>query len=74
MLDYHYEIIVINKDFDLIRSKVKEVIKNMCDKEVQNFMATKKITDMNDEVEENKIMAKFEKRMEYTLRINAKNP
>ena len=69
MLDYHYEIIVINKDFDLIRSKVKEIIKNMCDKEVQNFMATKKITDMNDEIEENKMMAKIEeKRMEnYNL-------
>ena len=69
MLDYHYEIIVINKDFDLIRSKVKEVIKNMCDKEVQNFMATKKITDMKDEIEENKMMAKIEeKRMEnYNL-------
>ena len=66
MLDYHYEIIMINKDFEFIRSKVKEVIKSMCDKEVQHFMKTKKITDMNDAIEENKMMAKIEeKRMEH---------
>jgi len=45
IIDYQKEIININKDFDYYRSRIKDIIKNMCEEEVHNFMINKKMLD-----------------------------
>ena len=55
ILDYHYQIVTINKEFDFIRSRMKEIVKDMCDKEVQHFLASKKMPIDEGKKEENKL-------------------
>ena len=60
IIDYQKEIININKDFDYYRSRIKDIIKNMCEEEVHNFMVNKKMLDSKAVTEDMKLIIKIE--------------
>ena len=60
ILDYQRELLVINKEFDYYRTKIKEVIRKMCEEEVHNFMVKKKMLKTRAVEEDNKLLMKIE--------------
>jgi len=60
IIDYQKEIININKDFDYYRSRIKDIIKNMYEEEVRNFMINKKMLDSKAVTEDMKLIIKIE--------------
>ena len=60
IIDYQNEISYINKEFENYRSKIKEIIKEMCEEEVHNFMVIKKMLDSRAVQEDNKLLMRIE--------------
>ena len=60
VMDYQEEIKIINKEFENYRSKIKEIIKNMCEEEVHDFMMSKKMLDTYAVREDNNLLMKIE--------------
>ena len=60
IIDYQRLINGINKEFESYRSGIKEIIKNMCEEEVHNFMVAKKMIDTKAMDEDAKLLMKIE--------------
>ena len=70
IIDYQNEIIAINKEFEYHRNKIKEIIKNMCEEEVYNFMVLKKMLNTKALNEDFKLLQKIENEIKDNNKSN----